>query len=300
MAMTSPTVVKLGGELLSTPSSTRDLAVALARCSRRAPLIVVHGGGREIDGALRQAGIAPRQIDGVRVTDEPTLAVVVSVLAGLVNTRLVAAVVDAGAAAVGLTGADARTLNAKPAPPIRALDGVETDLGFVGLPDGGGPPRLLIDLLERGYLPVLATVGIGERGQLLNVNADAFAADLAARLGSQRLVIAGGTSGVLDADGRPLAELDGDDVETFLASGGASAGMVVKLRSAMQAIAGGVAEVIIANGTLTEVLSGLILDGRSAADVSWTCIRTPEVSRLRLKGETDRDVITAGSPGVRA
>jgi acetylglutamate kinase len=277
--VTAPIVVKVGGELLSTPASTRELADVLARCAQSAPLVVVHGGGREIDAALRQAGIAPRLIDGVRVTDEGTLAVVTSVLAGLVNSRLVAAMVNAGAAAVGLTGADARTVTAKTASPLRALDGTEADLGFVGVPDGLGSSQLLIDLVERGYVPVLASLGLGDEGCLLNVNADAFAADLAARLGSERLIIAGGTSGVLDADGHPLAELDRDEVEAFIAAGGASAGMVVKLRSAMEATAAGVPEVIIANGTLTDVLASLIVNGRANADVSWTSIRTPAGAR---------------------
>ena len=100
-------VLKLGGELLEQPQDLETIAKAIARLSRQASLVVVHGGGREIDAALNTAGIPKQQVDGLRVTDARTLDVVVSVLAGAINTRLVAAVRRAGANPVGLTGADA-------------------------------------------------------------------------------------------------------------------------------------------------------------------------------------------------
>src|SRR6185369_17979927 len=99
-----------------------------------APLVVVHGGGKEIDAALRTAGIEKRQVDGLRITDQPTLEIVVAVLAGAVNTRFVAALNAAGVAAVGLTGADAQCGLAEIAPPHRAVDGRLVDLGRVGVP----------------------------------------------------------------------------------------------------------------------------------------------------------------------
>src|SRR6185369_14447665 len=98
-----------------------------------APLVVVHGGGKEIDAALATAGIEKRQVDGLRITDQPTLEIVVAVLAGAVNTRLVAALNAAGVAAVGLTGADARIGLAQRAPAHHAVDGRTVDLGRVGV-----------------------------------------------------------------------------------------------------------------------------------------------------------------------
>jgi acetylglutamate kinase len=100
-------VLKLGGELLEQPADLRRIADGIARLSKRSALVVVHGGGREIDAALAQAGIPKQQVDGLRVTDARTLDVVVAVLAGAINTRLVAAVRAAGAKPVGLTAADA-------------------------------------------------------------------------------------------------------------------------------------------------------------------------------------------------
>ena len=92
----TPVVCKFGGELLEDPAHLGALTAALAKLSRKTPLVIVHGGGREIDAALARVGIAKRTVDGLRITDEPTLDIVVGVLAGLVNTRLVAALGAAG------------------------------------------------------------------------------------------------------------------------------------------------------------------------------------------------------------
>src|SRR5262249_26333497 len=105
-------------------------------------MIVVHGGGKEIDAALKVAGIEKRQVDGLRIPDEPTLGVVGSVLAGAINTRFVAALNAAGVRAVGLTGADARIGLSSAAPPHRAVDGRVVDLDRVGVPVAESETRL--------------------------------------------------------------------------------------------------------------------------------------------------------------
>ncbi len=127
-----PTLLKLGGELLENEQKIAAVARAIARAT--GPLVVVHGGGKEIDAALAAAGIAKRQVDGLRVTDAPTLEIVVSVLAGAINTRFVAAINGAGGMAVGLTGADAGVAPVKKAPAHRATNGELVDLGLVGEP----------------------------------------------------------------------------------------------------------------------------------------------------------------------
>jgi len=129
------TLLKLGGELLEEPGRLAEIAAVIAGATE--PLVVVHGGGREIDAALKRAGIAKRQVEGLRVTDPATLDVVVEVLAGAVNTRLVAAIVKAGGRAVGLTGADAGLVPVEKAPAHRSVDGTMTDLERVGRPVGG-------------------------------------------------------------------------------------------------------------------------------------------------------------------
>src|SRR6185503_10815206 len=139
----------------------------------------VHGGGREIDAALTTAGIRKQQVDGLRVTDQPTLDVVVSVLAGAINTRLVAAVRNAGGRPVGLTGADAAVATVKRAAPITSVAGATVDLGLVGSPVRNGTSQLLVDLLARGYVPIVACIGATRTGELMNVNADTLASHLA-------------------------------------------------------------------------------------------------------------------------
>ena len=178
------TLLKLGGELLEEPARLAEIAAVIAGAA--GPLVVVHGGGREIDAALKRAGIPKRQVEGLRVTDPATLDVVVEVLAGAVNTRLVAAIVKAGGRAVGLTGADAGLVPVEKAPAHRSVDGTVTDLERVGRPVGAGRPALAADLVAAGYVPVVASIAAGPDGLLYNVNADTLAADLAARLGAAR------------------------------------------------------------------------------------------------------------------
>jgi acetylglutamate kinase len=241
-------VLKLGGELLEQPDELQRLAAGIARLAERAALVVVHGGGREIDAALATAGIPKQQIDGLRVTDARTLDVVVAVLAGAINTRLVAALRGAGARPVGLTGADASVVTVKRAGPIARVAGGTVDLGLVGSPINNGTPRLLTDLLARGYLPVVACIGATRNGQLLNVNADTLAAHLAGELGAKRLVIAGGTPGVLDEEGRTIERLTTRSAAKLVKAGTANKGMVAKLDACRAALKRGVGDVLIASG----------------------------------------------------
>jgi acetylglutamate kinase len=208
----------------------------------------VHGGGREIDAALAAAGIETRQVDGLRVTDPATLDIVVSVLAGAVNTRFVAALNAAGIDAVGLTGADANCGLSVAAPPHRTVDGRVVDLGCVGVPAGEADMRLLRTLLRDRFVPVLACIGAGRDGRLFNVNADTLAGHLAARLGARRLVVAGTTPGVLGSHGETLARLESRALADLIAAGTATAGMIAKLRACEHALAGGADDVVIVDG----------------------------------------------------
>jgi acetylglutamate kinase len=243
-----PVVLKLGGELLERPDDLDRIARGIAALARRTALVVVHGGGREIDAALAAAGIAKQQVDGLRVTDAPTLDVVVAVLAGAINTRLVAALRRARAKPVGLTGADAAVVTVKRAAPFVSVAGATVDLGLVGAPVNNGAPQLLTDLIKRGYVPVVACIGATRDGQLLNVNADTLASHVAATLGAARLVIAGGTSGVLDDAGRTIEQLTTRGAAKLIRLGTANKGMVAKLQACRAALQRGVGDVVIANG----------------------------------------------------
>jgi acetylglutamate kinase len=241
------TVLKLGGELLEDAGAVRAAAAAIVRLAGREPVVVVHGGGRAIDAELRARGLTPRFADGLRVTDAATLDSVVGVLAGRTNTALVAAIGVLGGRAVGLTGADARIGLAVKTAPLTTISGERVDLGLVGEP-AAGEVTLLNDLLRLGYIPVVASIGVAGDGSLLNVNADTFAAHLAAAFGARRLIVAGTTPGVLDDGGGTIPELTESDVAKLTASGTAHSGMVAKLTACRHARSRGVGDVSIVTG----------------------------------------------------
>lgn len=236
--------------------------------ARKVKLVVVHGGGKEIDAALAQASIPKHQVDGLRVTDEPTLQVVVSVLAGIINTRFVAAINAARGQAVGLTGADAGVGPVKPAPPHRATNGELVDLGLVGEPIGAPGIALIEKLCGAGFVPVIACVGADKTGRLFNVNADTLAGTIAARLKASRLVVAGGTAGVLDADGGTIATLDAAGVANMVSAGAATAGMVAKLRACRRALDGGVKDIVIVDGRSPRLAA--VATGAAPRQGAWT------------------------------
>lgn len=260
--MTGPLVLKLGGELLETAEGRTALALMVRTMPVSRPLAIVHGGGRAIDAELARRGVAPKKVDGIRVTDAPTLDAVVAVLAGTANTELVAALVSAGVRAVGLTGVDAAMGEAKRSP----------EFGLVGDPSDIDPSLVEL-LMTQGYVPVIASLGIesGPSGAgVLNVNADVMACRLAAAIGAE-LVIAGTTPGVLDANGATLASLTNADMAALIDAGTATAGMVAKLRACRAALEDGVP-------------SARLVDGRGfGADVNPASLPGTTLTRMTVE-----------------
>ena len=245
---TRPTLLKLGGELLEDADAMRVAAQAIAALAAKGPVAVVHGGGRAIDADLKARGQAPRFVDGLRVTDAETLGTVVAVLAGRINTAFVAALVTAGVKAVGLTGADAGIGLSSVAPPLQTTAGAVADLGLVGVPRQDAPARLLTDLIQLGYVPVIASIGVAADGRLLNVNADTLASHLARAAGARQLIVAGKTAGVFDAAGATCPRLEAPQARAMMAAGTARDGMVAKLTACLEALDGGVESVRIVDG----------------------------------------------------
>ena len=241
-------ILKLGGELIENEQRLRAIARAIKSASKKSRLVIVHGGGREIDAALAQVGIPKRQVDGLRVTDAETLNIVVSVLAGTINTRFVSAINAAGGKAVGLTGADAGVAPVEKAAPHKATSGETVDLGMVGMPVKAPAPEVIATLCKAGFVPVIACVSASKNGKLFNVNADTLAGNLAARLQAKRLIIAGATPGVLDKKNQTIAKLDKERIEKLVKSGTANAGMVAKLAACQAALKGGAKNVLIVDG----------------------------------------------------
>ena len=254
-------VLKLGGELIEDEPRLKAISKAIKTATKSNRLVIVHGGGREIDAALAQVGIPKRQVDGLRVTDPETLNIVVSVLAGTINTRFVAAINAAGGKAVGLTGADAGVAPVEKAEPHKATNGETVDLGMVGMPIKAPTSGVIEALCKAGYVPVIACISASKNGKLFNVNADTLAGSLAARLQAKRLVIAGATPGVLDKKNRTIEKLDKERIEKLVKSGTANAGMVAKLNACQVALKGGAKSVVIvdgrAPGRLVKALAGV-------------------------------------------
>jgi acetylglutamate kinase len=229
--------IKIGGVAGEHAESVRLLATAAPR-----ETVVIHGGGNEVERWSRRLGLEPRTDDGLRVTDPETLEVVVAVLGGLVNTRLVSALTAAGRPAVGLTGADGGLLR---------LRRRESRLGEVG-EVVGADPALLDATIAGGWLPVVASIGMDDEGSLLNVNADEAAGAIAAARGGL-LLLCTDVPGV-QLDGRVVERLGVAEAERMLDDGSATAGMRPKLRAALVAARAG-----------CEVR---IVDGRSAPDLA--------------------------------
>jgi acetylglutamate kinase len=251
-------LVKFGGELVETPERLASVGEALSGLAAAGPLVVVHGGGREIDAELARRGVAKQAVDGLRITDAATLEAVVATLGGTINTRLVAHLVARGLKAVGLTGVDAALARATRAAAHVTAGGTQVDLGLVGEPDAGADLGLVRYLLAGGYVPVIASLGISGDGDVLNVNADTLAAHVAAGIGARQLLLAGGTAGVLDGAGQTIVELTPVQAEALMQDGTASAGMIAKLRAATTARIRGVSDVWIVDGRSVSSLTGKV------------------------------------------
>lgn len=252
--MSALTVLKLGGELIEAAEDRSRTADAVAALARKGGLIVVHGGGKAIDAELARRGIEPVKRDGIRVTDAATLDTVVAVLAGTANTALVAALTARGVRAVGLTGADDGLGLSERVTGMETVSGSMVDPGLVGRPIGAS--SVVTDLCRAGYVPVIASIGVAGDGTLLNVNADVMAAHVASAAGAARLLVAGGTKGVLDAGGMPIDALDSATLDAMLNDGTATAGMIAKLRACRSAREAGVRDVRIVDGRARDFAMG--------------------------------------------
>jgi acetylglutamate kinase len=242
------TLMKVGGELLETTADLQRIVSHVLSVSADGPLVVVHGGGRELSAELTRRGVVPELVDGIRVTGDEALAAAVGVLGGTINTRLVAALGAAGVPAVGLTGVDGGLLRSRRSPKVRARSGAVVDLGHVGLPLPTSDAGVLRTLCAGGWVPVIASIGITAEGEVLNVNADVAACHLAIARRAERLLVLGATDGVLDDGGSTIEALSPQQAEALIDAGGARDGMAAKLEACIRAHGCGVRHVRILNG----------------------------------------------------
>ncbi|MGB7341702.1 MAG: acetylglutamate kinase [Phototrophicaceae bacterium] len=232
----NPIVLKISGHHIDDPDYLADLSQTIAHMQQ--PIIVVHGGGKEISYMQAKLGITPQYVDGVRVTDEASLAVVTMVLCGTVNKRLVRYLVTAGVDALGLSGIDRGILQAE------KMQHATLDMGFTGdITSVKGD--LLLKMLADGITPVLAPLSLGTDSHY-NVNGDHVAGAVAASVQAERLIFLSNVEGVL-ADDAIIPTLTHQQTETLIAEGIITGGMIPKVQMALHALQSGVTSVAITN-----------------------------------------------------
>ncbi len=245
-------VVKYGGHAMV--DETLKASFARDVCLLRyvgIGVVVVHGGGPQINQTLERMGIASSFNAGLRVTDDETMNVVEMVLGGGVNQDIVGLICQHGGRAVGLSGKDDHFMRAVRMDRVAAQDaqGAQTlvDLGRVGDVESVDP-AIVLKLLDSGFLPVIAPIGVDAAGNALNVNADIAAARIASALGAAKLVLMTDVAGVQDKSGALQSSLNAEEAEALIADGTLSGGMIPKVRFALSAVAAGVEKVHIIDG----------------------------------------------------
>ncbi len=235
-------VVKYGGNAMINPDlkqQVMDDVVLLWLIGVK--VVLVHGGGPEITSMMDKLGKKPEFVDGLRVTDKETVDIVQMVLAGKVNKTLVTMLEKRGGKAIGLCGMDGKLIEAKMK---------NEKLGYVGevtkINIGA-----VTDILEKGYIPVISTLGCDEEGNAYNINADTAAAHIAGALGAERFILMTDIAGILKDKDDPstlIPEISLSEADKLFESGVISAGMIPKVQCCVTAIKAGVKNVVIMDG----------------------------------------------------
>lgn len=217
-------------------------------------IVVIHGGGPQIEHLLARVGKKGEFIQGMRVTDAETMEIVEMVLGGQVNKEVVNLINQAGGKAVGLTGKDAAFIRAKKLLlPNKDNPQEAIDLGMVG-DITTIDPALISHLQAAAFIPVIASIGVGEQGETYNINADVIAGKIAEALGAEKLVLLTNTPGVLDKDGQLITGVTPAQIDAMVADGTLSGGMLPKIASALEAAQSGVKSVHIIDGRVEHAL----------------------------------------------
>ncbi|MGP1382967.1 MAG: acetylglutamate kinase [Thainema sp.] len=242
-------VVKYGGAAMKDSSLKAKVIrdVVFMACVGIRP-ILVHGGGPEINSWLGKLGIEPQFKNGLRVTDAPTMDVVEMVLVGRVNKEIVSLINQAGGSAVGLCGKDGDLIMARP----QGQEGI----GFVGEVTSTNV-RLLEELVEAGYIPVVSSVAADETGQAYNINADTVAGEIAAAMGAEKLILLTDTAGILKDYQDPstlIPRVDIQQARKLIDDGIVGGGMIPKVTCCVRSLAQGVKAAHIVDGRVPHAL----------------------------------------------
>ena len=247
----SLTVIKIGGSTLGSHDTTLMDLVELQKKGEN--FVAIHGGGKTISEWMEKQGVRPKFVNGLRVTDSQSLDIVVAVLTGVINKSLVASINSLGGRAIGISGADGNMISAEIADP---------ELGYVGKINSVDTAPIEA-ILEAGYIPVIAPVGIhsgsGHQGKLLNINADTVAGYVSSSINANRMVFLTDVEGVLDSSKRLISRMTKRQADSLVASHVIDGGMIPKMEACIEALLGGAISQIIdgrAPGALKDVISG--------------------------------------------
>jgi len=272
-------VIKFAGALLEDEALVRELAGHVATLAKHGhEILVVHGGGRAFTATLKRMGMESKFVSGLRVTDGETRDAAVMVFGGLLNKRLAGAISAAGQPAVGISAADASCFTAAPL----VHNDVEGGLGYVGYLTAVNTP-FLESLWRENLLPVASCLGLGNDGELYNINADHMAAASAEFIGADQLIYLTDVAGVLDGD-KVLSEISCTQMDQLVESRVVSGGMVLKLEAAKRALEGGVRQVHIVGGNLAAAALAPSLF-ESTATASFSPLPGTRVLRQMLSAE---------------
>ncbi|MDR3049464.1 MAG: acetylglutamate kinase [Elusimicrobiota bacterium] len=235
--MKNLSVIKFGGSLTKNFAAQNKFLKGLAALSKKENIILVHGGGPEINLYLSQFGIKSKFVNGLRYTDAQTLKIAESALSGKVNKSLVGALLKNGVKAVGISGKDGGSVLCKQ----------KKELGFVGEPIKVNK-KLISLLLNNNFLPVISPISISQKGFSLNVNADSLASVIAAAFKSAKLIFLTDTAGVLDKNKKTIKQIKVKNIDALIKDGTITGGMLPKIKACAQCVKKGVKEVWIADG----------------------------------------------------
>lgn len=247
----SSLVIKYGGHAMIDKEMQTSFAndIALLQQVGTKP-VVVHGGGPQIENMLNKLNIKTNFIDGLRVTDKDTVNVVEMVLSGAINKSIVAAIMSAGAKAVGISGKDGGLIKAEKITsrrdPNSAIEKV-VDLGFVGRPTKIDN-KVLDALMHGGLIPVVAPLGLGDDRQTYNINADTVAGAISSSLEAKRMLMLTDVPGVLDKDGNLIEELTSNEAKGLIKKGIITSGMIPKVETCIEAVENGTDAAVILDG----------------------------------------------------
>ena len=243
------TVVKFGGSLTKNKEAQKKFIKDLAQLSQKENIILIHGGGPEINTLLEKLNIESKFVNGLRYTDEKTLEVVEMALSGKVNKMLTAELIKCGVKAVGISAKDGSI----------ALCQLIKDLGFVGKPVKINT-KLLDVLMKNGFLPVLSSVGIDKTANTVNINADLLATAIAVAFKASKLIFLTDVAGVLDINKKTIKEIKIKNIDNLIKTNVITGGMIPKINSCKDAVQKGVKEVFIIDGASSiKKLNGTII-----------------------------------------